>query len=87
MNERNDDRLERIVGLLRTRVAACDQLIDASRGAGRRIDAGILMHRREEVKAILATVLEIVEANDTHEPRRDSGVVLDGSVGSLDGDA
>jgi hypothetical protein len=63
VNERNDDRLERIVGLLRKRVAACDQLIDEARYAGKRIDAGILLHRREEAKAILATVLEIVEAN------------------------
>jgi len=63
VNERNDDRLECIVGLLRKRVAACDQLIDEARGAGKRIDAGILLHRREEAKAILATVLEIVEAN------------------------
>ena len=63
MSERNDDRLERIVGLLCKRVAACDQLIDEARDAGRRIDAGILLHRRDEAKVILATVLEIVEAN------------------------
>lgn len=61
MIERNDNRLERIVDLLSKRVATCDQLIDESRYAGRRIDSGILLHRREEAKAILATVLEIVE--------------------------
>lgn len=60
VNERNDDRLERIVGLLRKRIAACDQMIDEARDTGKRIDAGILLHRREEAKAILATVLEIV---------------------------
>jgi regulator of extracellular matrix RemA (YlzA/DUF370 family) len=59
----NQNTAERIVGLLRKRVSACDQLIDEARDAGRRIDAGILLHRREEAKAILATVLEIVEAN------------------------
>jgi hypothetical protein len=58
---------EQIVGILRKRVAECSRLIDESRDAGRRLDAGILLCRREEARAILATVLEIVEANT---PRR-----------------
>jgi len=59
----NQNTVEQIVGLLRKRVSACDQLIDKARDAGRRIDVGIFLHRREEAKAILATVLEIVEDN------------------------
>ena len=63
----NQNTVEQIVGLLRKRVSACDQLIDEARDAGKRIDAGILLHRREEAKAILATVQEIVEANATNQ--------------------
>lgn len=65
----NQNTVGQIVGLLRKRVSACDQLIDEARSTGKRIDAGILLHRREEAKAILATVLEIVQANtERHAP-------------------
>ena len=72
MSEANGNSLHSLVGLLRKRVSACDQLIDEARDAGRRIDAGILLHRREEAKAILATVLEIVDANDRLHGREGS---------------
>lgn len=63
MKDRDLTSVEQIVDLLRKRVSACDQLIDEARIAGRRVDAGILRHRREEAKAILAAVLAIVEAD------------------------
>jgi len=61
VNERNDNRLERIVGLLRKRVEACDQLIDEPDVPENALMRGYSLYRREEAKAILATVLEIVK--------------------------
>ena len=50
-----------IIDLLRERISATDSLIAEERAAGRRMDAGILLRRREETKAILSMVLELVK--------------------------
>ena len=59
METERDDRLDRIVALLRERVKACDDLIYECRASNNRM-GNLVFARRDELNVILSCVLEIV---------------------------